>query len=219
MLVLGHPPLWAAKGGSDGLQAAWMTPGSNRPPVSDQVWANYVVAVAERYKGRIKQYQIWNEPIDPAFYTGTFTELAQLVYRAKSLINRTDPNAKIVSPPLQPRSGWNGKGKELYQALHLKGDPFDFWSAHIYPFPGETTAAWEAQYNKVAARVWSNQQKPVWITETNMNLGGTGNPYPPITQEKLKKQIAAIGNKYSIPRIYWYAYHYNNPSLLGITNT
>lgn len=221
MLVLGHPPLWAAKGGSDGLQAAWMPPGSNRPPINDQVWANYIVAVAQRYRGKINQYQIWNEPVDRRFYTGDYDELAFLVKRAKLLIARTDPNAKVVGPPHQPRkqAGWTTKGRRLLKALEAEKYPFDIYAMHIYPQIGEGINGWVRDAKLVINALEGAPKKPLWVTETNFNLGGSGNPYGPVKQQTIKQQVSSSATKLDIQRVYWYAYAYNNPSLIAITNT
>lgn len=223
LLVLGHPPEWAAKGGADGFQAAWMPPGSNRPPINDEVWSNYVVAVAQRYRGLIKHYQVWNEPVDRRFYTGEYDELAFLVKRTKSLISRTDPGARVVGPPHQPRrqAGWTTRGKRLLNALQAEGYPFDIYSMHIYPQIGEGVNAWirDAKLVINILDAYNAPQKPLWVTETNFNLGGPGNPFPKARQDTIKQQLSIYSSKLGIPRIYWYAYRYSNPSLIGITNT
>ncbi len=48
---LDAPPKWAQS-----------TPGDFAPPTNFDDYGDYVAAVAERYKGRVKYYQIWNEP-------------------------------------------------------------------------------------------------------------------------------------------------------------
>ena len=222
MLVIGHPPEWAAKGGSNGNQAPWMPPGSNKPPKDDQVWSNYVVAVSTRYKGKINQYQVWNEPADTQFYSGTYSDLANCVRRARSLIKRTDPNAKVVSPPFQPRkqSGWETRGKKLIMALSDQGWPFDIYAGHIYPQVGEGIAGWNRDAKSMfeGLRKAGAPKKPMWITETNFNLGGPGNPYPNTKQTALKDAVIASSNRLDISRVYWYAYQYSNPSLIAVTN-
>ena len=221
MLVLGHPPEWAAKGGADGLQAAWMPAGSNRPPKNDLIWSQYVVSVVQRYKGRINQYQIWNEPVDKRFYTGTYDELAFVVRRTRALIRSVDPSAKVVAPPLQPRrqAGWNTRGMQLFTALKKQGFPFDIWSAHIYPQIGEDIPAWNRDVMMVKDRI-KIAPKPLWITETNFNLGDFAhNPYPLAKQYRMLDSVRESCYNLRVPRVYWYAFKYSNPQLIGITVT
>lgn len=219
VLVLGHPPEWAAKGGSDGKQAPWMPPGSNRPPRDSVTWWNYVSTVVQRYKGKISHYQIWNEPVDDAFYSGTYKELALYVRRARDIVKQFDPDAKVISPPLQPRkqAKWKTEGLYLYRALKNQKFPFDIWAAHIYPQIGEGIDAWSRDVIKVQKRI--GKTKNLWITETNFNLMGPNNPYPSDLQEIIKKKVENVSFNLDIPRVFWYAYHYPNPSMIGITNT
>jgi GH35 family endo-1,4-beta-xylanase len=90
-----------------GVQPAWA--GGDYPeigpPNNYQDFADFVTALATRYKGRIEAYQIWNEPNlsrewgnrppSPAEYT----ELLKLAHDA---IKQVDPNALVISAGLAP---------------------------------------------------------------------------------------------------------------------
>ena len=219
MLVIGHPPAWAAKGGPDGRQASWMPAGSNRPPASIADFRKYVAAVATRYKGKIALYQVWNEPADKRFYSGSWSELGTVVKNAYQEIKRVDPLAKVVSPPLQPRrqSGWAAKGAAIIKAMKDVGLPFDIWACHIYPQQGEGIDGFTRDCNLVRIGI-AGTKKPLWITECNYNLFGTGNPYPLKKQIGLKELTKTACNQLDIARLYWYAYAYSNPSMIAITN-
>ena len=83
--VLEKTPYWAG------------TPFLNGQPDSPQQYANFAGQVAERYKGKISAYEIWNEPngrlfldpVDPAAYT----ELLKAAYPA---IKEADPSATVI---------------------------------------------------------------------------------------------------------------------------
>lgn len=220
-LVLGHPPAWAAKGGPDGKQAAWMPAGSNRAPINMATWSVYVKAVVTRYKGKIQYYQIWNEPADKRFYSGDYSEMGTITKTAYQIIKRVDPAARVVSYPLQPRkqAGFTTRGAALLASLKSAGYPVDVYAMHIYPQQGEGIEGFTRDC-KIAINALSKApKKPLWITETNYNLGGKGNPYAIADQNKLKKETEAVCNMLDISRCYWYSYQYNNPSLIAITNT
>lgn len=220
MIVLGHPPAWAAKGGPDGSQASWMPAGSNRPPINMMLWRVYVRLIVERYRDRVKCWQVWNEPADKRFYSGSWADLATLTKIAYQEIKKIDKTLTVVSPPLQPRkqAGWNVKGKEIFKAMESVGFPFDVWSCHIYPQKGEGIEGFVRDCELVQDRI-SKIKKPLWITEINYNLGGEGNPYSLQKQEMLKRITQNTGISLDISRCYWYAYAYDNPSLIAITNT
>lgn len=94
---LDRPPPWA--------QADPANPLPNPPPVNVQDFGDYCFAVASRYAGRIRAYQVWNEPNlsrewgglppDPAGYT----TLLKVCYEN---IKRADSNAIVVSAGLAP---------------------------------------------------------------------------------------------------------------------
>lgn len=220
MIVLGHPPAWAAKGGPDGNHAAWMPAGSNRPPVDMATWRKYVEAVVTRYKGRVALYQVWNEPADKRFYSGSFSELGTITKNAYQVVKRVDPLARVVSPPLQPRrqANFGVKGKAIIKSLADAGLPFDIWACHIYPQQGEGVEGLIRDI-KIAKDGIAPTKKPLWITECNYNLGGTGNPYAVGKQVALKTLTKDACNLLAIPRLYWYAYHHNMPQLFAVTNT
>lgn len=78
------------------------------PPDDLQDWADFLTALATRYKGRIAAYAVWNEPNlarewcglppDPAGYM----RLLQTAYKA---IKAADPNAIVISAGLSPTGG------------------------------------------------------------------------------------------------------------------
>jgi hypothetical protein len=42
-------------------------------------WGNWVRAVVTRYKGRIKYYELWNEPDAWNWWSGTTPQMLQMV--------------------------------------------------------------------------------------------------------------------------------------------
>ena len=80
------------------------------PPDNLQDYADFLYALASRYKGRIRAYQIWNEPNlarewgekppNPAEYT----EMLRIAYEA---IKRADPDAMVISAGMAPTSRWD----------------------------------------------------------------------------------------------------------------
>lgn len=94
---LSNPPAWT--------RALTNTVGTYAPPDDLSDWGDYVHAVVSRYEGRIRYYQLWNEPnvypewgeqpVDPEGYTRLLCEGYR---RAKE----ADPNAVIISGALAP---------------------------------------------------------------------------------------------------------------------
>ena len=65
------------------------------PPDRMQDWLNYVAKVVERYAGKVKAYEIWNEPNGP-FWTGSINEFTSLTRQTAEVIRLHDPSALIV---------------------------------------------------------------------------------------------------------------------------
>ena len=92
-------PLWSVRV----LPDEQITP--NQPPVELQDFGDFCFALAERYKGRIQAYQVWNEPNlsrewgnrspDPAEYVA----LLKVCYEG---IKAADPEAIVISAGLAP---------------------------------------------------------------------------------------------------------------------
>ena len=95
LLPLGVTPRWAsARPDEAGAYGA----GLAAEPANIEHWRNYVRTVAERYRGRVGAYEIWNEANIKNFYSGSIDTLAQLTIAAAEEIRRADPAARIVAP-------------------------------------------------------------------------------------------------------------------------
>lgn len=97
LVRLDRQPFW-----SEPQDNLWF---DNQPPGDFQDFADFCGVVAQRYKGRIAAYEVWNEPNlgrewgerspDPAEYT----RLLQVCYEA---IKKADPEAIVISAGLAP---------------------------------------------------------------------------------------------------------------------
>jgi LysM repeat protein len=127
----------------------------NGPPANYQDYADFLYAMASRYKGRIRAYQVWNEPNlnvagrsewggrppNPAEYTA----LLKVAYQA---IKQADPNAMVISAGLSPTSRWDDQAmpdEEFLKGMYAAGAKpyFDVFGAHGagYKVPPETDPA------------------------------------------------------------------------------
>jgi hypothetical protein len=94
---LSNPPRWAQPSPEAGDMA---------PPTDIQDYVDYAVAVAERYKGRIHHYQIWNEPniypewgdLEPV----NAERYTELLCRTHDALKAIDPDIVIISGALAP---------------------------------------------------------------------------------------------------------------------
>jgi len=77
----------------------------NGPPDNLQDYLDFLFAFASRYKGRIRAYEIWNEPNLAREWGGhapNAAEYVNMLRAAYRTIKRADPNAMIISAGLTP---------------------------------------------------------------------------------------------------------------------
>ncbi len=105
-------------------------------PEERQAWVNYTQATVEHFKGRIKQYEIWNEPDVTAFcrtnlpWMDAYVEMIKLT---APVIRRVDPDAKIISCSAH----FENVKRMMDQGIH---EYVDIHSFHGYAFYTEMFA-------------------------------------------------------------------------------
>lgn len=111
---------------------------SGKAPLNNQDWFDFVTALVQRYKGKIKYYELWNEPnIYPNGWAGTVPQLMILVKREYKIIKQIDPDALTISP-----STGSTNGDISYFTDLLKNGAGDY--ADFIGFHGYTTAHYKA---------------------------------------------------------------------------
>ncbi|MDR7542888.1 MAG: hypothetical protein QN120_01405 [Armatimonadota bacterium] len=93
VMVLAHTPRWASVGTGADLNRVDIY--SRQPPRDVRDWERFVGAVAERYRGRVADYQVWTRLGLPDF-RGTGTEYLALLQAARTRVRAADPAARIV---------------------------------------------------------------------------------------------------------------------------
>lgn len=148
-------------------------------------YADYVREVAQRYKGRIQHYQIWNEPNlagewgdrppDPAGYTA-------LLKAASDAIRDVDPDALIIAAPLAQTTERSSRALPdtdfLDSMYRLGAGPyFDILFANAYGFertPEDPPRADVLNFQRVVLLhdtmvAYGDDKKPVWLNEFGWN--------------------------------------------------
>jgi hypothetical protein len=176
---LSSPPTWSRAAGDE--------LGYFAPPDNFADYADFVRTVAERYRGRISAYQVWNEPniypewgeqsVDPEAYT----ELLCLAYDA---IKEADPDAIVLSGALAPTAELTGRDLNDYvflQRMYDAGaaDCFDVLSVQGYGlWSGPTDHRMKPIVVNYARNLYirdimlhnGDGDKAIWISEMNWNV-------------------------------------------------
>ena len=212
LLPLGLSPGWASS--RPGEHSSYGE-GRAAEPKSMDDWRTYVRTVAWRYKGKINAYEIWNEPNDKAFFSGSTTKLVELTCEAYSILKATDPNIVVVSPAY---TGAQNIGKlETFLAYGGKRC-IDVVAYHLYVTPSTPEAIPPlVQQIQQAMKRQDVGQLPLWNTETGWfieNSDGTpvekmSNYWLRVSAEQSASFVARsflLGSASGVERFYWYSW-------------
>lgn len=205
---LGAAPNWSRADGN--------ARGDFAPPDRLEDFADFAATVVSRYRGRIRFYQIWNEPniypewgkqpVDPEAYTA----LLCLTYRR---IKAVDPEAVVISGALAPtielgtpnaEGGNNLMDVVFLQRMYNAGarDCFDILAVNDYMLrSGATDRRLRPNEVNFSRPLWvrdvmvanGDAAKPLWISEMNSNAVPAGLPQPfgQVTEEQQARYAVA----------------------------
>ena len=185
---LDNPPAWSREVGD---AEGW----SLGPPDDFEDYGDFVYAVVSRYRGRIRYYQIWNEPniypewgdqpVDPEAYV----EMLQIAYRRAK---EADPDSVVLAAGLAQtiEEGPRNLNDLIYlERMYEAGAQghFDAMGAMVYGLwtgpldrrlGAERTNFGRAQLLREIMVRHGDADKPIWATEVGWNalpadFGGT----------------------------------------------
>lgn len=158
-LLWGTPAFYSARPSEIGAYGVG-SPGASAEPSDMTKWSTFCTKVAQRYLGKVKYYEVWNEPnynndgvnlpsnTSGCYFTGTFAKLSEMVRRANQAIKAVDPTAKIICPAttVWEASGANTAGDFLTGMMTASTgdgsttmkDWVDIIGVHLYlPYPNK----------------------------------------------------------------------------------
>ncbi len=180
---LSNPPAWSRAAGDE--------IGEKAPPDDYDDFGDFVAAVAARYRGRVRHYQVWNEPngneewglrdVDPE----AFTDLLCVAYRR---IKAADPDAVVLAGALTPTVA--NDGRHMNDLIYLErmyaagaGACFDVMSAQGYGlWSGPTDQRLRPTVINYPHNLYlrdimtrhGDAAKPIWISEMGWNVAPEG---------------------------------------------
>src|ERR1700733_6793066 len=196
LYTFGRTPRWASTApdavGSYG-------PGQCAPPVLT-AWDQYVAAIVKIAAGRIKYWELWNEPDQANSYCGDLATIVTMAQHAYRIIKSIDPSAMVLSPAATGRTG----AKWLDSFIRAGGfHTFDIVAFHGYEgVQAERITAIVDAYRLVLSQ-HDLSAMPLWDTECSWGENNIGDD----------THRAAFLSKYfflqwskGVDRVLWYAY-------------
>jgi len=210
LYTFGRTPKWAISGTCTGGYAPY---GCAEPPASMTDWDDFVRAIATHAAGRIKYWEMWNEPAETGVsWTGGIPTLVTMTQHANAIIKSIDPSAVIVSPGTDRNtptasycnqvlgvscgSNWTA----AYLAAGAKGyvDVIAF-HGYVGPVPENVIGAIQLQTAAMAASGVASL--PLWDTEDSWGMNTQ------ITSSSQRAAFVArkylIERSYGVSRLYW----------------
>lgn len=153
--ILHYSTDWASSCG------AW-----NCPPKDNQLFVNYAINVASRYKDKVKFWEIWNEPDSGTYWKPqdglkSYCVLLKDVYYA---LKKIDPECVVLN-------GGLAEGIGSVNRLYDNGakDFFDILNIHIFQSPLNPGAVYAVtSYPKIVHKIMKRNgdgNKKIWVTE------------------------------------------------------
>ena len=139
------------------------------PPANPQDFADFLFAMAGRYKGRVAAYEVWNEQNLWYEWGGRGNRLSaskyvELLKPAYLAIKRADPGAVVVSGALTP-TGWNDGDTAIDDQVYLE----QMYQAGLRGYC-DAVGAHPSGYNNPPDADWRTYQDP------SKTFGAAGHP-------------------------------------------
>jgi hypothetical protein len=161
LATLAYTPAWASS-----------NPGSPRisdPPVSAELFRDFVRASVSRYRDRIRFWQFWNEPNLEQFWSGTREQYRSAILETGASTARdVDPGARVVAPGLANAGSWRPWFEEAMKAK----EAIDVINHHNYASTGRESIV-ELRTDgllqpslRTLMRQNGVDDRPFWMTET-----------------------------------------------------
>lgn len=170
--TMGQTPAFASS--KPGAASFYCTSsGESAPPADMQQWTNYVSTLGQRYKGKIKYWEIWNEWDIPQVYSGSVEQMVEMTRIARTVLKGIDPSNVILAPSITARLGTFN----LERFLKAGGGQYvDIINLHTYE-PGSPERMLGSVANVRSIMAANNVASlPLWDTEGGFGCDPVAQP-------------------------------------------
>jgi hypothetical protein len=218
LYTFGTVPQWASSNPNDPTCVSGNSgPGSCDPPSdlnadgtgTDKYWKDFVTALVSHAAGRIKYWEIWNEPDCPYEWSGTNAQLVRMAKDAYAIIKAADPTAMVTTPSSVDAGSGHSIDIWLPAYLAAGGDAYaDLVAFHGYVNPalGQQPEDIAKTVDRVTSSITGSAlaKTPIWNSEggwtSNTNL-----PDPDM-QAAFVARVYLLQWFKGVSRFYWFQY-------------
>ena len=215
VLTLGMTPAWAAHHCNHvrykvdwGIETCAPASTSSTSP-----WGKYVRFLASHYKGKVRYFELWNEPSLANGYNDSVATLARLQGTAYSIVHKY--GAKLISPGVpftngSPKNGYNWLRSFLSKS---GGRSYDITGLHLYPADGAVRASYGPEWSVLTALAWARKAlsaykvagRPIWDTEHNVGRAPAKTGYhDTVAGAAAVARTYLLATQYHVARTIWY---------------
>jgi hypothetical protein len=196
--TFGRTPRWAAR---DPDAHGPYGPGQCSPPARLSDWEDFVRAVVARAAGRIRYWEIWNEPQEAGFYCGDVETMVNLQKAAHAIIKSQSGDLRVLTP--SPTGGhgpaWMARflsagGGKYADIIAFHG----YWDGEAHSLPAVVSRF------KAVAQTAGQDRKPMWDTEAGW--GQTPGDPDTARQAAFLAKYFLLHWSLGVERFYWYSY-------------
>lgn len=165
VITLGITPPWATNQCGNSVYNAPESPACSGAPTTAaqrEAWKNYVRTLASRYYGKVRNFELWNEP--DVMFSGTHQDLVNLAADTRAALNSVSSNHfRLIAPST------TSNGTELLDGFLAKGGGqyVDVIGHHSYYSVSDVERKISADTANVYFRMVHHgvASKPIWNTE------------------------------------------------------
>lgn len=217
LYTFGRVPAWASSNPGD--TSCSYSDGACAPPNdlnadgtgTNQHWKDFVKAIATHAAGRIKYWEMWNEPHNAWYWHGTFAQMVRMTKDARDIIKSIDPSAVILSPSPGVSSGTYRSWMTNFLAAG-GGQYVDVIAFHgyiqkggVYPIPEDIVPAVTAY--KSILKSYNQSTKPLWDTEASWGRTSRNGFTNQDMQAGFLARFYLLHRSLGVARFYWYMWN------------
>ncbi len=186
-------------------------------PCNMQAYKAFVRAAATRYSGRVRAWQVWNEPDDTGHWDDTPEHYADLVIATSDAIREADPAARVVLAGMRHREFLEAVVARLVRVRPRTQvvDAFDVHFFGVVRNGGSSVQRLFTSYREIQPLVEMYRQvtrgtiyaqAPLWATETATYSDAPGQRWPPQAERDQARDLVrrfAFSFAVGVERVSW----------------